>query len=65
MCMPFTKRVINPYYNDYNAMKAYRKVTVVGDSIGITIPRDWGYEKGDFVILELNGDGSITVRKVR
>ena len=46
-----------------NANVAVRKITSLGSSIGVAIPRDWGFKKGDFVILELN-NGSIIIRKV-
>ena len=45
-------------------MKAIRSVTKQGNSVAVTIPKNWGFKVGDFVILRKQGE-SIKLEKVK
>jgi virulence-associated protein VagC len=44
-------------------MKVIRKVTLVGNSIAITIPSNFGLSTGDYVLIEKK-EGGLWVRKI-
>jgi urease accessory protein UreE len=43
--------------------KVIRKVTTIGDSIAIVIPRDFGFNAGDYVLIERGVEG-LWVKKI-